>query len=154
MTTPKVGEDAPDFLLKDQDGKDVKLSDFRGKKNVLLAFFPLAFTPVCSCQIPQYREDLEKFNGLNTQVLAVSVDSVPAHKAWTQQMGGIPYPVLADFYPHGDVAKKYGVLKEQGFSERALFIVDKQGKVRFAQVHDLKMQPDNNVVITELKKLG
>ena len=69
-------------------------------------------------------------------------------------MGGIPYPVLADFYPHGDVAKKYGVLKEQGFSERALFIVDKQGKVRFAQVHDLKMQPDNNIVITELKKLG
>jgi len=154
MTIPKVGEDAPDFLLKDQDGKDVKLSDFRGKKNVLLAFFPLAFTPVCSCQIPQYREDLEKFNGLNPQVLAISVDSVPAHKAWTQQMGGIPYPVLADFYPHGDVAKKYGVLKEQGFSERALFIVDKQGKVRFAQVHDLKMQPDNNVVINELKKLG
>lgn len=62
--------------------------------------------------------------------------------------------MLADFYPHGDVAKKYGVLKEQGFSERALFIVDKQGKVRFAQVHDLKMQPDNNVVINELKKLG
>ncbi len=154
MTIPKVGEDAPDFLLKDQDGKDVKLSDFRGKQNVLLAFFPLAFTPVCSCQIPQYREDLEKFNGLNTQVLAISVDSVPSHKAWTQQMGGIPYPVLADFYPHGDVAKKYGVLKEQGFSERALFIVDKQGKVRFAQVHDLKMQPDNNVVINELKKLG
>ncbi len=154
MAIPKVGEDAPDFLLKDQDGKDVKLSDFRGKKNVLMAFFPLAFTPVCSCQIPQYREDLEKFNGLNTQVLAISVDSVPSHKAWTQQMGGIPYPVLADFYPHGDVAKKYGVLKEQGFSERALFIVDKQGRVRFAQVHELKMQPDNNVVINELKKLG
>ena len=154
MAIPKVGEDAPDFVLKDQDGKEVKLSDFRGKQNVLLAFFPLAFTPVCSCQIPQYREDLEKFNGLNTQVLAISVDSVPSHKAWTQQMGGIPYPVLADFYPHGDVAKKYGVLKEQGFSERALFIVDKQGKVRFAQVHDLKMQPDNNIVITELKKLG
>ena len=153
MTIPQVGEVAPDFVLKDQDGKDVKLSDFRGNKNVMLAFFPLAFTPVCSCQIPQYKTDLEKFAGLNTQILAVSVDSVPAHKAWTDQMGGIPYPVLADFYPHGVVAKKYGVLREQGFSERALFIIDKQGKVRFAQVHDLKSQPDNEVVLAELKKL-
>ncbi|HET6372564.1 MAG TPA: peroxiredoxin [Candidatus Polarisedimenticolia bacterium] len=154
MATPQVGEMAPDFSLKDQDGKDVKLSDFRGQKNVLLAFFPLAFTPVCSCQIPQYKTDLQKFADLNTQVLAVSVDSVPSHKAWTEQMGGINYPVLSDFYPHGDVAKKYGVLREQGFSERALFIIDKAGKVRFAQVHELKMQPDNSVVLSELKKLG
>lgn len=87
-------------------------------------------------------------------MLAVSVDSVPSHKAWTQQMGGIPYPVLADFYPHGDVAKKYGILREEGFSERALFIIDKQGTVRFAQVHELKMQPDNNIVLNELKKLA
>ena len=154
MAIPHVGETAPDFTLKDQDGKEVKLSDFRGKKNVLLAFFPLAFTPVCSCQIPQYRDDIRKFEDVNTQVLAVSVDSVPAHKAWTDQMGGITYPVLADFYPHGDVAKKYGVLREQGFSERALFVIDKQGIVRFSQVHELKMQPDNNVVLAELKKLA
>jgi len=154
MAIPKVGEQAPDFNLKDQDGKDVKLSEFRGKKNVLLAFFPLAFTPVCSCQVPQYKEDLKKFNDLDTQVLAVSVDSVPAHKAWTDTMGGITYPVLSDFYPHGDVARKYGVLREQGFSERALFVIDKQGVVRFAQVHELKMQPDNNVVLNELRKLG
>ena len=154
MATPKVGEKAPEFSMKDQDGKVVNLADFRGQKNVLLAFFPLAFTPVCSCQIPQYREDLEKFANTNTQVLAVSVDSVPSHKAWTQQMGGIPYPVLADFYPHGDVARKYGVLREEGFSERALFIIDKQGVVRFAQVHELKMQPDNNIVLNELKKLA
>ena len=154
MTTPKVGEKAPEFTLKDQDGKVVNLADFRGQKNVLLAFFPLAFTPVCSCQIPQYREDLEKFAGTNTQILAISVDSVPSHKAWTQQMGGIPYPVLADFYPHGDVARKYGVLREEGFSERALFIIDKQGTVRFAQVHELKLQPDNDVVLNELKKLN
>ena len=154
MTIPQPGESAPDFSLKDQDGKDVKLSDFRGQKNVLLAFFPLAFTPVCSCQIPQYKSDIQKFDDLSTQVLAVSVDSVPAHKAWTEQMGGITYPVLADFYPHGEVARKYGVLREQGFSERALFIVDKAGVVRFSQVHDLKTQPDNNVVLAEIKKLG
>ncbi len=154
MAHPQVGEIAPDFTLKDQDGQTVRLSDFRGRKNVLLAFFPLAFTPVCSCQIPQYREDLQKFNDLNTQVLAVSVDSVPAHKAWTQQLGGIPYPVLADFYPHGEVSRKYGILREEGFSERALFIIDKEGKVRFAQVHELKMQPDNSVVLDALKKLA
>jgi len=132
----------------------VKLSDYRGSKNVLLAFFPLAFTPVCSCQIPQYKEDIQKFDDLNTQVLAVSVDSVPAHKAWTDQMGGINYPVLADFYPHGEVAKKYGVLREQGFSERALFVIDKKGVVRFSQVHEMKLQPDNNVIFNELKKLS
>ena len=154
MAIPQVGETAPDFTLTDQDGKQVKLSDFRGQRNVLLAFFPLAFTPVCSCQIPQYRDDIRKFEDLSTQVLAVSVDSVPSHKAWTQQMGGISYPVLADFYPHGEVSKKYGILREQGFSERALFIIDKQGVIRFSQVHELKMQPDNNVVLAELKKLG
>ncbi|HZI95166.1 MAG TPA: peroxiredoxin [Patescibacteria group bacterium] len=154
MAIPQVGETAPDFTMKDQDGKEVKLSDYRGKKNVLLAFFPLAFTPVCSCQIPQYKEDIQKFNDLNTQVLAVSVDSVPAHKAWTDQMGGINYPVLSDFYPHGDVAKKYGVLREQGFSERALFVIDKKGVVRFSQVHEMKLQPDNSLIIDEIRKLG
>lgn len=154
MSIPKVGEQAPDFVLKDQDGKEVRLSDFRGKRNVLLAFFPLAFTPVCSCQIPQYREDLQKFADTDTQILALSVDSVPAHKAWAESLGGIPYPVLSDFYPHGDVAKKYGVLREQGFSERALFVVDKQGKIAFAQVHDLKLQPENDVVLDVLKKLA
>ena len=154
MAIPQAGEQAPDFTLKDQDGNDVRLSGFQGRKNVLLAFFPLAFTPVCSCQIPQYKEDLDKFGDVDAQVLAISVDSVPAHKAWTEQMGGIPYPVLADFYPHGDVAKKYGVLREQGIAERALFVVDKQGIIRFAQVHELKKQPDNNVVIEELKKLS
>jgi len=154
MAIPNVGETAPDFTLKDQDGKEVRLSDFRGRKNVVLAFFPLAFTPVCSCQIPQYREDIKKFADLDTQVLALSVDSVPAHKAWTDQLGGIDYPVLADFYPHGDVAKKYGVLREQGFSERALFVIDRKGIVRYAQVHDLKTQPDNDVVLAELRKLA
>ena len=154
MAIPQIGEVAPDFVMKDQDGKEVKLSDYRGKKNVMLAFFPLAFTPVCSCQIPSYRDDLKKFDDLNTQVLAVSVDSVPAHKAWTDQMGGINYPVLADFYPHGDVSKKYGILREQGFSERALFVIDRQGVIRFSQVHELKMQPDNNLILSELKKLG
>jgi len=154
MSIPRAGEMAPDFTLKDQNGQDVKLSDFRGKKNVFLAFFPLAFTPVCSCQIPSYRDEIKKFEDTNTQVMAISVDSVPAHKAWTEQMGGISYPVLADFYPHGDVSKKYGILREQGFSERALFLVDKQGKIAFSQVHELKMQPDNSVILAELKKLA
>lgn len=153
MAIPQPGETAPDFSLKDQNGKEVKLSDYRGKKNVMIAFFPLAFTPVCSCQIPQYREDIGKFTDLQTQLLAISVDSVPAHKAWVDSMGGIDYPVLADFYPHGEVARKYGVLREQGFSERALFLIDKQGTIRFSQIHDMKTQPDNNVVLAEIRKI-
>lgn len=153
MAALTPGTPAPDFKLKNYDGTEVSLSQFTGRKSVLLAFFPLAFTPVCSCQIPSYRDDLAKFEAADCQPIAVGISSVPAHKAWVESLGGSGIPVLSDFYPHGEVARKYGVLREEGFPERALFIIDKKGIVRFALVHELRKQPDNNVILEELKKL-
>jgi peroxiredoxin len=147
------GTPAPDFKLKNYDGTEVSLSQFRGKKNVLVAFFPLAFTPVCSCQIPSYRDDLARFEAADCQVLAIGISHVPAHKAWVESLGGVNLPVLSDFYPHGEVAKRYGVLREEGFPERALFLIDKQGTIRHAFVSEIRQQPDNQLILEELKKL-
>ena len=144
---------APDFKLKNYDGTEMSLSQFRGKKNVLLAFFPLAFTPVCSCQIPSYRDDLSKFESLDCQPIAVGISPVPAHRAWVESLGGVNIPVLSDFYPHGEVARKYGVLREEGFPERSLFLIDKQGAIRYSLVHELKQQPDNKLILEEIRKL-
>jgi peroxiredoxin len=148
------GTPAPDFKLKNFDGTDVSLSQYRGARSVLLAFFPLAFTPVCSCQIPSYRDDLARFESVGCQVVAVGISSVPAHKAWVESLGGVNIPVLSDFYPHGDVARKYGVLREEGFPERSLFLIDKQGVIRYSLVHELRKQPDNNAILEAIRKLG
>jgi len=153
MAALTPGTPAPDFKLKNYDGTEVSLSQFRGKKNVLLAFFPLAFTPVCSCQVPSYRDDLAKFESLDCQPIAVGISSVPAHKAWVESLGGVNIPVLSDFYPHGDAARKYGVLREEGFPERSLFLIDQQGVIRYSLVHELKKQPDNNLILDEIKKI-
>lgn len=153
MSALTPGTSAPDFKLKNYDGTEISLAQFRGKKNVLLAFFPLAFTPVCSCQIPSYRDDLSKFESLECQPIAVGISSVPAHRAWVESLGGVSIPVLSDFYPHGEVARKYGVLREEGFPERSLFLIDKQGTIRYALVHELKKQPDNHLILDEIKKL-
>jgi peroxiredoxin (alkyl hydroperoxide reductase subunit C) len=153
MSALAPGTPAPDFKLKNFDGSEVSLSQFRGKKNVLLAFFPLAFTPVCSCQIPSYRDDLAQFERLDCQPIAVGISSVPAQKAWVESLGGVNIPVLSDFYPHGEVARKYGVLREEGFPERSLFIIDRQGVIRFSLVHELRKQPDNRAILEEIQKL-
>jgi peroxiredoxin (alkyl hydroperoxide reductase subunit C) len=153
MAALAPGSIAPDFRLKNFDGTDVSLSQFRGRKNVLLAFFPLAFTPVCSCQVPSYRDDLAKFESLDCQPVAIGISSVPAHKAWVESLGGVSIPVLSDFYPHGEVARKYGVLREEGFPERALFLIDREGAIRYSQVHELRKQPDNSRILAELEKL-
>ena len=153
MSALVAGTPAPDFKLKSHDGTEVSLSQFRGKKHVLLAFFPLAFTPVCSCQIPSYGDDLPQFEAADCQVLAVGISHVPAHKAWVDSMGGSSIPVLSDFYPHGEVARRYGVLREEGFPERALFLIDRQGIIRLATVGELGQQPDNRVILEALRKL-
>ncbi len=139
---------APDFTLPSHLDKSVTLSQLKGK-NVVLAFFPLAFTPVCSSQIPAYEAELAKFTVLDTQILAISVDNTASQKAWASSLGGIHYPILSDFWPHGEVALRYGVLREEGYNERAVFVIDKAGIVRYADVHDINSAPSN----AELRKI-
>ncbi len=151
--TLKVGDSAPGFTLRDQDGNSVSLSDFQGKKNVVLVFHPLAFTSICSTQMPGYNKELQTFEGLDTQVLGLSVDSSPAHRAWAEMLGGIDYPMLADFYPHGEVARNYGILRPEGISERATFVIDKEGKVRSIEVHDIGTLPDHQKMLEILRSI-
>ncbi|HMI31814.1 MAG TPA: peroxiredoxin [Candidatus Limnocylindrales bacterium] len=150
-TTLKVGATAPDFTLPDQNGTKVTLSSFRGKKNVVLVFHPLAFTSVCTVQMPGYSKERQSFEGLDAQVLGLSVDSAPVHKAWAEHLGGIEYPLLADFWPHGEVAKKYGILRSEGYSERATFVIDKNGILRHIEVHEIGTVPDRAKLIEILK---
>ncbi|MBI4364638.1 MAG: peroxiredoxin [Candidatus Latescibacteria bacterium] len=152
--TLKIGESAPDFTLTDHNGNKVTLSSFRGKKHVVLVFHPLAFTSVCAVQMPGYSKERQSFEGLEAQVLGISVDSVPTHKAWAEQLGGIDYPLLADFWPHGDVAKKYGILRPEGYSERATFVIDKKGIVRRIEVHEIGKVPDRGKLVAFLNTLA
>lgn len=109
--------------------------------------------------MPSYEDDLSRFEEYNTQVLGISVDSIPSHKAWAKSIGGISYPLLSDFYPHGAVSKAFGVLRDEpgqpayGASERALFIIDKEGVIRFIDVHPITEQPDNEELFEILRKL-
>ncbi|NJF24226.1 peroxiredoxin [Thermococcus sp. Bubb.Bath] len=138
----KVGEKAPDFLLKDQNGEDFRLSDFRGKK-VLLSFHPLAWTSVCEKQMKALDENYERFEKLNVVPVGISVDSVPTKKAWAEHMGLKKLRILSDFWPHGKVAKLYGLFREEGgFSERANVLVDEEGKVVFFKVYPIGELPD------------
>jgi alkyl hydroperoxide reductase subunit AhpC len=96
---------------------------------------------------------MARFAGMNAQVLGISVDSVPCLIAWAKSLGGISYPLLSDFWPHGEVAKKYGVLRKEGYTERAIFIVDREGVIRYIDIHDIGQQPSNEVLLEELRKI-
>ncbi|MBU0516949.1 MAG: peroxiredoxin [Proteobacteria bacterium] len=150
----KVGQKAPDFTLPAVGGGRVTLSSFRGKKNVVLSFVPAAWTPVCSDQWPGYNIVQDIFKKYNAVLLGITVDNIPTLYAWTRQMGRLWFPVLSDFWPHGAVAKKYGVLRRDGTSERALFVIDKQGVIRYIDVHDINKRPRLEVLVRELGKLG
>ncbi len=148
-----VGQTAPDFTLQDQNQKDIQLSDFRGK-NVVLAFYPLDWSPVCSKEHACLVDDLKSFEGVNAQVLGVSVDSVWSHKAFAEKMN-IGYPLLADFEPKGAVAGRFGLyLADKGITNRATVIVDRQGTVRFVQVYEILSQRSNQDLVAQLQKLG
>ena len=148
-----VGTKAPDFTLRDQSGKDVTLSSFQGKRNVVLVFYPLSFTSVCSVQMPAYSKERPRFEENDAQVLGISVDSAPVHRAFAESIG-VDYPLLADFYPHGAVAAAYGVLRPDGTAERATFVIDKAGVVRYAEVHELGRVPDRGPALEVLKGLA
>ncbi len=137
--TLKIGDEAPDFELRDSVRQAFKLSEQRGK-NVVLNFFPAAFSGVCSQQMPRIQEQKSMFSD-DTVVVGVSVDNGFALEAWRKQMG-IDFPLLSDFYPHGAVAEKYGVLLPVGVTERAVIGIDKDGIVRYIDVHPMVEVPD------------
>ncbi len=149
----QVGDKAPDFTLPSHLGTKVTLSDFRGKKNVVVAFYPLDWTPVCSGQIPGYQEVLDRFQSLNSEVLAISVDSVPSHQSWAYSMGGIDFPLLSDFWPHGEIAERYEAMTDAGHTERLIIVVDKEGIIRYIDHHDIEDEPDVEELFKALSEL-
>jgi peroxiredoxin len=133
-----VGDEAPDFTLRDQHNQEVTLSSFRGRQAVVLVFYPLTFTAICGGEMCALREDLAAFQNEGAQLLAVSVDSVHAHRVWAEQEG-FAFPLLADFWPHGQVARDYGVFDDAlGFALRGTFVIDRDGVVRWKVVHGVR----------------
>ncbi|MGD9330562.1 MAG: peroxiredoxin [Desulfobacterales bacterium] len=150
----KVGEPAPDFTLPSVSGETVSLRQFRGKKNVVISFVPAAWTPVCSDQWPGYNIVKELFDENEATLVGITVDNIPTLYAWTKQMGDLWFPVLSDFWPHGAVADRYGVLRSDGVSERALFVIDKEGILRAIHVADINERPDLEWCAIELDKIA
>jgi peroxiredoxin (alkyl hydroperoxide reductase subunit C) len=149
----KVGDPAPEFTLQSVSGEMISLQQYRDKKNVVISFVPAAWTPVCSDQWPGYNIIKDVFDKSDAVLLGVTVDNIPTLFSWTNQMGKLWFPVLSDFWPHGKVAQQYGVLRSDGVSERALFVIDKKGIIRYIDVHDINMRPSLEELITELEKL-
>ena len=148
-----VGQTAPDFVLKDQHQKEVKLANFAGRKKVVLIFYPLDWSPTCTNEHACIVNDMRQFETLDAEVLGVSVDSVWSHKAYAEKMG-IKYSLLADFHPRGAMSEKYGVyLPDKGITGRSIFIVDKQGKVAWAKNYEIAVVPDIKEVATALAQV-
>jgi peroxiredoxin len=148
-----VGATAPEFTLKDQSQKEVKLSDFKGKKNVVLVFYPLDWSPVCTNEHKCFVDDMKKFEQLDAQVLGLSVDSAWSHKAYAEKMG-IQYPLLADFQPRGAVADKFGMfLADKGITGRAIAIINKDGIVAWFKQYDIPTVPDLSEVSQALAQV-
>jgi peroxiredoxin len=148
-----VGQTAPDFTLHNQDKKEVKLSDFTGKKNVVLVWYPLDWSPTCTNEHVCFVNDMKQFEMLDAEVLGVSVDSVWSHKAFAEKMG-IKYSLLADFHPRGAMSEKYGVyLADKGITGRAIAIINKAGKVAWFKNYDIPVVPDIKEVATALSQV-
>lgn len=148
-----LGQAAPDFTLPSTSGQDVTLGSFRGNKNVVLVFYPLDFSPVCSMQLPEYSGRQDDFADADTVILGLNRDSAYTHKAWAAEYG-IELPLLADM--NLDVARKYGVaLDGKGISGRAVFLIDKEGVVRFEHVEaapgEYTVRPED--VLAKIKEL-
>jgi peroxiredoxin len=150
----KVGEPAPDFTLPSVAGEKLTLSQFKGEKNVVISFVPAAWTPVCSDQWPGYNIVKDLFDQNDAVLLGITVDNIPTLYAWTKQMGKLWFAVLSDFWPHGAVADRYGVLRSDGVSERALIFIDKKGIIRDIQVNDINKRPDLESCAINLEKMN
>ena len=148
-----VGSPMPDFDLPTIDGSRVRLADLIGQKNLVISFVPAAWTPVCSGQWPGYNIAQDIFEGYDTALLGVTVDNIPTLHAWTREMGGLWFPVASDFWPHGGLAQKLGILRSDGTAERALLLVDKHGIIRFIDVHDINVRPDLGPLIEAMKNV-
>ena len=147
-----IGDKAPDFSLKDQDSKDFKLSDFKGK-NVLLSFHPLAWTGVCAKQMKSLEANFEEFEKLNTIAVGINVDTVPSKKAWSDSLGLKNTRILSDFWPHGKVANLYGLFRDvEGFSERANILINETQEIEFIRIYELGELPDINEILTFLRE--
>ena len=150
----KAGDTAPDFELPSTIGDKVRLSDYRGKRSVVLMFYPLDFSPVCSLELPKWERDVATFKERGAEVLGISTDSLYTHKAFAEQCGAKSYPLLADFNPRGEVARKYGVWRDKdNINERATVLVDRQGIVRYVHVNEIGKERDNADLLKALHTL-
>ncbi|MEX1179086.1 MAG: peroxiredoxin [Nitriliruptor sp.] len=150
----EIGDVAPDFELKDQTGQPVRLSDYRGKKAVVLVFYPLTFTGVCEAELCGIRDSIDTFRNDEVETLAVSVDSAPAHQRWAHEQG-FDFPLLSDFWPHGEVARTYGVFEEKlGIAARATFVIDKDGQVVYTDRNPVPEARDQSKWRMALEEIG
>jgi len=151
--TLKINDNAIDFSLKDQNGEVTTISNLKGKK-VLLSFHPLAWTSICAKQMKELENNFDKFNKLNVMPLGISVDSVPCKNAWAKSLNLKKLKILSDFWPHGDIAKIYGIFRDKdGFSERANILIDENGKIIFIKIYPISELPDLNEIFNLLNSL-
>jgi peroxiredoxin (alkyl hydroperoxide reductase subunit C) len=148
-----VGQLAPDFTLRSIKGESITLSQYRGFKKVVVSFVPAAFTPVCSDQWPGYNISKNIFDTNNAVLLGITVDNIPSLHAWVKQMGSLWFEVLSDFWPHGQVADTYGLLRSDGVTERALVFIDSAGIIRAVEVTDINVRPPLELVVKNLQKM-
>jgi mycoredoxin-dependent peroxiredoxin len=150
----EIGDTAPDFELKDQTGQPVRLSDYRGKKAVVLVFYPLTFTSTCESELCSIRDEIDTFRNDEVETLAISVDSPPTHQRWAHEQG-FDFPLLSDFWPHGAVASTYGVFEETlGFAARATFIIDREGEVVYTDRNPIPEARDQDKWRAALAEIG
>src|ERR1700686_1274379 len=158
----RVGDPAPHFELPAIAGErqiTMRSRDYLGRQNLVVAFHPLDWTPTWAAQVPELDSRKKEFAALNAQVMDISVDSIPSHIAWRrEELGPVEVPLCSDFYPHAEVTCKFGILREgapvAGISERAVFVVDKAGKVAFAKVYPIDQLPEIEAVLGALRNLS
>jgi peroxiredoxin (alkyl hydroperoxide reductase subunit C) len=152
--TVQIGDQAPDFELKDQTNQPVRLSDYRGKKHVVVVFYPLSFTGVCEGEMCQIRDSIETFRNDEVETLAISVDAPPTHARWAHEQG-FEFPLLSDFWPHGEVASTYGVFDDViGLALRGTFIVNKEGTVVYTDRNPVPEARDQQAWKRALEEIG